>query len=306
MRGPKKKGAFGAGLGTSDSAGKQTSPTMQNMHQQQHAGLLSRSDFMKGMGLAGAGIAAAGLGMGNIAKAQTPPTELLDVDYLTLAAFVDTIVPGVEGNPVTIYKINELGNVVEAGTLENLGADGTTTLGAADPITIDYGIPPLYIFLEWIFPSIAYYPNAVVDLITTLNGFSENQFKNLPYENREELIKTLISINDLTAIIIDSQGLPYEDAYAQAYDIRSLLNGAIATTHLLYTSEYCNLVPSGIDSVTSLPSYKRNADNSWPIIPGGAWDQAGYPGPAFKNPSYACRYRGLKMTIADGKLKFIR
>ena len=89
----------------------------------------------------------------------------------------------------------------------------------------------------------------------------------------------------------------------QAAEPKQLFTISNYLTMALYNFEYCNVVPAGYDSQFR-PLYQRNKAGGWDLIPQGSWDQIGYPGPSHKEPDYASDYDGLRVTIADDKVKF--
>jgi hypothetical protein len=289
----------------------------------QALGKMSRSDFIKMAGISAAATAAGATVLGNVAKAQVPPPSctpsynpVFDA-FFTLAAFVDTALPGVEGYPVSIQVFDPAsGNLITVGTMCNLGAPGTGTAGAA-------ACPNSYNYSYLLAPILAHDKTIIQTLVSVLDSFiipysgippNYAKFKDLPYSDTPTQIPdpnnpgknivipgryTILYLMDKPDLLV-ARGVPLEDAAntKRLFTLAHLLVGYVAY------SEVCNLFPSGQDSVTKLPFYERNSDNTWNVIPGSFWDQMGYPGPSYKEPSYATEYDGLRVTIADGKVKF--
>jgi len=338
MKNTNRNRRFGAGVGStstrpSSSSGQFPVSSLGTRDTE----LMSREDFLKGVS-ACALVAAAGMsaiGMGETVSAQSTlqsnyPQE--DI-FKTLAAVVDTIVPGKKNVPLIIMDQNfqPLMNNGSPVTLSNLGADGTSTTGAAGYVyfppyfvVFENTILPAYPFLPVVLPQLAHKPDILDVLILTLDTFAAPltppgypnppiKFKDLPYEARYQIFYLMDKPDLLVPQLIQQfcqanpqLCTPYppqqviDQITQQAVAAKQLSTITIYATYFVYLSELCNVIPKIVDSI---PVYQRNPDNTWPIIPNGIWYQMGYPGPSYKNPSYASTYDGLRVTISDGKVK---
>jgi len=342
---------------------------------------ISRNDFIKGAGIALGSMGLASIGVSSVVQAEYPPgfPEECKIpapvvpDYIndpgygpayvfsTLAALVDTFVPGKKGvppqipifvaDPVTGIKLDPNGAPIIVNLMDNLGAEGTETPGAVfiPPSQSGDFVPPSYPFLYMFLPNLGFDPQPVDGggqtsltnlLIYALDNFSKQilqnpalVFKDLDYDTRYQIVylmdkpdMELPQFGNKSLIELMIQGL-IEEIYAiaeenpdcdpppielatqiatqialqQTAQAKQLITQSMFLNYYIYMSELCNIIP---DPQTH--EYKRNDDTSWNIIPLGAWDQIGYPGPNYKNPSYTSDYDGLKVTIADGKVKFIQ
>lgn len=224
-------------------------------------------------------------GISKSVKAQIPyPDEHL---FKTLAAVVDTLVPGVLNQEIPIIQIDfDTLQATHHGTMTNLGAAGTDTPGAAI-------FPECYSLLNVLLPRFAIEEHVVTQLIAILDQFASQlraAFKDLPYAARFRIMNTMDKPAELITLGID----PIE-----AFAIKRLFSLTMAVSLVVYYSEICNIVRD------ETGAFKRNEENGWDLRPEGFWSQADYPGPLFKEPDFASKYKGLKVRISDNKVKFI-
>ena len=251
---------------------------------------ISRGQFLKTAGLGAAAIAATGLSLGGMVHAQTPPAYPPDYTFPTLAALVDTVIPGPANTPIMILDQN-FQPIMQNGqplVMANLGSSQTATLGAAGYVSyppyfaqFPNSVPGAYPFLYIMLPLMARNGQIISALVSTLDAFAKGitgdpdaNFKDLSY--------------DVRYVVIDQM-----DKSAASGLIRAVLS----LTQSLWNSEYCNLVPGGSPQA---PEYNR----PWMIIPGGAWAQMGYPGPLQYPPAAGFSSPYFDARIKDGKLVF--
>lgn len=333
----KKKSSSGAGKGKAKSGSAKSGSS-------KGAGKavkvdLSRKDFLKMAGVTAIGLGTAAVGLGGVAKAQIPPECQLpepvipnfdaEHTFKTLAAVADTTIPGVLEQSIPVFGVNELGEIVPlpVSPMENLGAEGEVTPGASFiPPNGDDFVPPPYPFVYLFLPVLTYEPNIINQLVYFLDDSSKivlqnpgALFKDLLYDERFFVFYYMDKLDYFIAFrlvpyfaqLLAQQGCPPQiieqlaPQYAQGFAVaaKQLLTLALSFTYTFYFSELCNVIP---EDENGQSVYRRTKEDTWSIIPYGAWDQMGYPGPSDKEPSYTSDYEGLKVTIADGKVKFVQ
>ena len=221
-------------------------------------------------------------GISKSVKAQIPyPDEHL---FKTLAAVVDTLVPGVLNQEIPIIQIDfDTLQATHHGTMTNLGAAGTDTPGAAI-------FPECYSLLNVLLPRFAIEEHVVTKLIAILDQFASQfgaMFKDLPYATRFDIMNTMDKPAKLIALGIDQ---------FEAFAIKRLFSLTMYASLIAYYSEMCNIVRD------ENGAFKRNEENGWDLRPEGFWSQVGYPGPLFKAPDFASKYlrpeEGLRLKIS--------
>jgi hypothetical protein len=333
----KKKSSSGAGKGK--SAHLKSGASVDPGKAAQTLKEMSRSDFIKMAGISAAATAFGATVLANSAKAQPLPPgcpnphdpENPDYKtYFTLAAFIDTVVPGELDVPVPIFVVDheegdpQNGYIVCAGVMNNLGADGTDKQGAA-------ACPNSYNYFHALAPILShegYFLQLLEGALDLFVAPFSLKFNQLPYDDftitdpntQVEIgvpgrytILYLMDKPDLLVPLLVQQGHTAEYAFEQAANVKKLFTLSLYLTYTVAYSEVCNLHPSGAVPVflpdnpipvSFLPVYERNEDNTWNVIEDSMWHQMEYPGPSYKEPSYATEYDGLRVTIADGKVKF--
>jgi hypothetical protein len=241
--------------------------------------LLSRPDFLKTAGLAAAGIGAAAVGMSGIGKAQETSPYTPEEEYKTLAALVDTYVPGIKGEPVTIFYIDDTQNPPFVfDVMTNLGAIGTDTPGAAFLPTypedgVMYSVFPCYLYLGEALLSFGITVQEVVSMLDSLTDVFNpgKRFYELPYEDdfqdgdkvgwgRYHIMYMMEKPDLLVPLLMTyyvSQGHPPEVAAYLAADkaaaATNIFRQAGYYTYSIYFSETCNIFPSESASEIPLP-----------------------------------------------------
>ncbi len=259
---------------------------------------LSRREFLEQTGGLSLTALASAAGMGKLAavgaiaagisksvKAQIPyPDEHL---FKTLAAVVDTLVPGVLNQEIPIIQIDfDTLQTTHHGTMSNLGAAGTDTPGAAI-------FPECYSLLNVLLPRFAIEEHVVTQLIAVLDEIGSQfgaAFKDLPYTARFDIMNKMDKPIGLIPLGIS----PFE-----AIAIKRLFSITMSVSLVVYYSEMCNIVRDDTGA------FKRNEENGWDLRPEGFWSQVGYPGPLFIEPDFASKYEGLKVRISGNKVEFI-
>lgn len=263
-------------------------------------GNMNRQDFLKVLGTGAAALGAASMGLSSAVRAQVPQQPPANVvsELLALAAVVDTVVP--TSSKTNVPVIGPSGQPV--GQLSFAGSSQTQTSGAVD-------FPASYLYLYQLLPLISHEPSIVSWLSAILDQFAkmltqnpQANFQGLDYDTRYQILYLMDKPEALVPILLQN-GYPMQEAINAAAQAKQLITPVVYLTFFIYYSEVCNVVPAGTNPDTGLPLYNRNPDNSWSILPGSAWEQLKYPGPSYKEPSYASTYSGLRVTIADGKVK---
>jgi hypothetical protein len=261
-------------------------------------GDLSRRKFLEQTGGLSLTALASAAGMGKLATvgaiaagisrdvtAQTPYPE--EHVFKTLAAVVDTLVPGVLNQEIPIVQIDfDTLQTTHHGTMTNLGAAGTDTPGAAI-------LPECYGLLNVLLPRFAVDEHVVTQLIAILDQFAGQlgaAFKDLPYATRFGMMNKMDKPIELIPLGIS----PFE-----AIEIKRLFSLTMSVSLMVYYSEICNVVRD------ETGAFKRNEENGWDLRPEGFWSQVGYPGPLFMEPDFASAYDGLKVRISGNKVEFI-
>lgn len=286
--------------------------------------LMSRPDFLKATGMAAAGAGMATIGMSKTVKAQAP----LDPDdhahrIATLAAFVDTVMPTMNvGVNIPLKDLDlSTGNLIDLDdssgpvVMNNFGSPETGTKGAVD-------FPKSYLMMYYYqIPRVSgLVKEFVVDLfVEVLDGLAAPftppgypdppiRYKDLPYDIRYQIFYWLGSDDSILTALMHGVNPPEQlikDAI-NAYDARSLAAVMFVFCIKTYYGPDINIEPYGYSLVNGefpLYKYERNSDYTWNLIPDSPWTQVGYSGPTYKNSDYACKYDGLRVTIADGKVK---
>lgn len=283
--------------------------------------MMSRTDFLRFTGISAAALGAATAGLSGIAKAQEPPPPppSQETVFKTLAAVVDTIIPGdysqLEMPPLPPGAVPIFdANMTPLWYLTTLGTTDTATPGAAfiPPYIGSYNgkyymlaVPPVYISLYEFIPAFSGIPSETI--VTILDMYD---FKSLPYPIRKEIFDgmrvnpdsaPLVSLLcQLTALLYCSEihNLSYK------YEIQSM--GVVDGNGFpvpKYVDPETGAVPPLLDNL-GMPIYERLSNNKWPILPFTAWDLMGYPGPLKQDTDYISPYPDLDVMIKQGRVIF--